>query len=139
MRGRKKPIKSLIITGQVYLQYEDDEDIAAAEAGDIVLFLNLDIIPTFSSGDYYKKYLGGSFKADIYDGKTWCPLLLADLCEHKEHFFSKSEIPIDSYNFCKQIIAEKAGIALYRSYRLHYSTYLHEENPFKGKKGADRK
>ncbi len=138
MRGQEKTIKSLLLTGTIYLKYEDEEQIAQAVKGDITLYLNTDTsdrVPL--KGNYYAKGYAGYFKADIYDGKEWQVLHITDFLEDKEHHFSKSECSIDTYHLIREILAEKAGTEVYRSYRGgHYTTYLHSPNPYKGKRSS---
>lgn len=137
MRGQLKQPKSLKLTGNVWLKYEDEEAIETADAGDIMLYQNTDASPRhFIKGNYYQTGQSGYLRADIFDGKEWQILDITDFCEHKEHYFSKTECPIDVFYRCKDLLSLSAGVVVYRGYRGgHYSTYLHEPNPFKGRKG----
>lgn len=137
MRGQEKATKSLLLSGNIYLKYEDEEAIQSAEKGDITLYLNTDTsdrVPI--KGNYYAKGYVGYFKADIYDGKEWQVLNISDFLEEKENHFSKSECAIDTYALIREILEEKAGVEVYKGYRGgHYTTYLHVSQPYKGKKG----
>lgn len=138
MRGQEKPLKTIILTGNVYLKYEDDEQIARAEKGDIYLYLNSENserVPL--KGNYYNKGYVGYFKADVYDGKEWQILTITDLLEEKENHFSKTECAIYTYQLAADILRTKSGTELYKGYRGgHYTTYRHIAQPYKGRKGV---
>jgi hypothetical protein len=138
MRGQEKTVKSLLLTGTIYLKYEDEEQIATAQKGDITLYLNTDTsdrVPL--KGNYYAKGYVGYFKADIFDGKEWQVLNITDFLEDKEHHFSKSECAIDTYHLIREMLEGHAGTEVYKGYRGgHYTTYLHVSQPYQGKRGA---
>lgn len=137
MRGQEKIVKSLFMTGKVYLKYEDDELIGKPEKGDVYLYINTDSsdrVPI--KGNYFVTGYAGYFRADIYDGKAWQVMDINDFLEEKENYFSKTECSIDTFRLCQEILQEKAGTELYKGYRGgHYSTYLHVAGEYKGKKG----
>lgn len=139
MRGQEKAVKSLVLTGNVYLKYEEDEQIASAEKGDVYLYLNTDALDRVPlKGNYYTKGYTGYFKADIHDGKEWQVLNIGDFLEEKENYFSKSECSIDTYHLIVGLLREKSGIVVYKGYRGgHYTTHLHVSQPYKGKKGRN--
>jgi hypothetical protein len=136
MRGQVKEAKSLILTGKVYLDIEEDTNIANAFKGDVLLYLFLESVNTDPLIAYYKKGYKGYFKAKIYDGYVWCQIDYFDFFENKENYFSKNEISIHVFDLCKEIIEKEAGIPVFRSYRSHYTKHKYESTaPFKGKKG----
>lgn len=136
MRGQQKNIKSLTISGNVYLLHYQDEEIKAAGVGDIYLYLHNEeeLYPVVMS-EYSIKGFKGYFKAKIFDGKIWCLLDSLDFFEDRIHQFGKSDIPIYNFYNCQERLQEQANNKVYRTYREHYSTYLHESSEFKGKKG----
>lgn len=131
-RGKAKKIRSLTLSGNVYLKYEILPE-QEFNPGDIMVYINNDSI-SYIKGSYYNSGYSGYLKLNIYDGREWQHIIESEFFEHKENFFSKKEYPIDTYNLIKEIIEGKAGELVYRTYRSHYSTYLHEMNVFKGKK-----
>lgn len=137
MRGQPKNTKSLIISGNIYLKYEDDEQLATPEKGDIYLYLNTEnTFKTLIKGDYFNKGYAGYFKADIFDGKEWQLLNIGEFFEFKEHHFTKSECSIDTYKLCVELLAPFAGNEVYKGYRGgHYSLHQYEPGIYKGKRG----
>ena len=134
MRGQTKTIKSLTLSGNVYLHHHDEE-INSPAIGDIYLYLNdeQELYPIIMN-DYQVKGFKGYFKAKIYDGRSWCILNCLDFFEHKENQFSKNEICFFNFEQCKEVLISFFGTIVYRSYREHYTTYLHQDGEYKGKK-----
>ncbi|MBN9543481.1 MAG: hypothetical protein J0G32_06810 [Alphaproteobacteria bacterium] len=136
-RGRKKEVKSITLTGNIFLKYEYEEE-QTFETGDIMFVLNNDATSPFK-GEYYKIGYAGYFKLYVYDGYDWKHLIDNEFFENRENHFSKKEMPIDNFEFIKDTVTCKAGVLVYKTYREHYTTYLHEMNAFKGKKGHFKK
>lgn len=136
MRGQAKTVKSLFLTGNVYLKYEDEEQMAAPEKGDIFMYLNTENTTKVAiKGDYFRTGYAGYFKADIFDGKEWQLLNIGEFCEDKENYFTKSECSIDTYHFCSELLRQKEGAEVFKGYRGgHYSLYQHVPGVYKGKK-----
>lgn len=134
MRGQPKAVKSITISGNVYLLHYHEET-NNPQIGDIYLYLNdeKELYPILMN-NYQAKGYKGYFKAKIYDGRDWCMLDCLDFFEDRIHQFSKTEICFYTFVICQERLSEAKGTKLYRTYREHYSTYLHEENEFKGKK-----
>lgn len=135
MRGQRKEVKSLILSGNVYLKYYHEE-ISNPKTGDIYLYLNdEELLYPILANDYQAKGHKGYFKAKVYDGRTWCFLDSLDFFEDRIHQFSKNEICFYRFELCQERLAQASGTKLYKSYREHYTTYLHEADNYKGKKG----
>jgi hypothetical protein len=139
MRGQAKTTKTLIITGRIWLKYEQEEAELEAnrQIGDIQIYLHDENHRYSSARSYMSSGPAGYFRADIYDGYKWSILSLTDLLPGQEHHFSKGQYPIDSSRLCKEVLAQKEGVIVYRSYRDgHYTPYPPKESgPYKGKKG----
>lgn len=122
-----KPRARLTLTGCVYLQYRDEEAIAAAQKGDVMLYPSVEALHTIRQGEYDTTGHAGYFKADVCDGKTWQPLLLTGLFDARENHFSKSERPADTFSFCAPIVQDLKGRMVERTYREHFRL-LDDEN-----------
>ncbi|AZL15124.1 hypothetical protein [Rickettsiales endosymbiont of Stachyamoeba lipophora] len=131
MRGKPKNIKSLIINGNLYLKYEDEEQLAIPQKGDIMFYLNDDASPKSGMlGNYFDKGYAGYFKMDIFDGKEWQGLNMEEFFDHKEYQFHKKEVPIDCYNLCKEAMENFTNLPVYYNYRGHYTNHLHVQNDY---------
>lgn len=111
----------ILMSGAVFLKYEDEEAITKAAKGDIFLYLDSDgkSYP-LDKGNYWETGSVGYFKAEVFDGKGWKPLNLSDFFEDRTHHFSKTECPIDTYALCKESLVKMGGTKLMRTYREHY-------------------
>jgi len=113
------PIPNKIkLTGKVYIKYIDD--ILSPKAGDILLLLNDDATNPIV-GDYENIKTSGYMKAKIFDELVWQNIDIAELCTEKENKFAKKQRAIDSALLCKDIINERAGIIVNRTYRGHFT------------------
>jgi hypothetical protein len=140
MRGQEKNVKSITLTGNVYLNHHDYEQINAAQTGDIYLYLNNEEeLFLVIENEYQIKGFKGYFKAKVFDGRTWCFLDSLDFFEDRIHQFTKSEVCIYTYHNCQERLIARAGDKVYRTYREHYTTQLHQSDDFKGKKGHKHK
>ena len=105
----------------MYLKYEDEDAIAAAVKGDLMLYLNTDNAPQPPvKGDYRATGYSGYFKADIFDGRKWTPLHITDFFAAREHHFHKKELAHDCYLLCAEMLRARAGAEVIRTYREHY-------------------
>ena len=140
MRGQAKTVKSLALSGRVYLLRHHDEELSNPQIGDIYLYLNdeEELYPILMN-DYQIKGYKGYFKAKIYDGRAWCFLNCLDFFEDRLHQFGKNEICLYRFNLCQERLIAEAGTLVYRSYREHYTTHLHEAGEYKGKRGLKSK
>jgi hypothetical protein len=122
IRYKAKPvIRQLIkLTGNVYLQQRDDDQIAAAVRGDFAVYPKCDALETTRVGDYGGTGMSGYFKVDVNDGKQWCAVLIQDIFPGRQHHFSKTECPIDTYELCAEMLKAMQGKNLQRTYREHY-------------------
>jgi len=120
-----KPIerKSLAISGNVFLQYADEEAIEQAAKGDLLCYPYNESLNSTRRGEYDTTGFSGYFKVDIHDGKQWCLVLVNDIFTEREHHFSKSECPIDTYRLCAEKLRGMAGKLLHRTYREHYTLF----------------
>ncbi|NCY24512.1 MAG: hypothetical protein EBX37_06515 [Alphaproteobacteria bacterium] len=113
--------KKLVLTGTVFLRYEDDEeDIQQAKPGDLLVYPQNEALNTTRQGDYRASGFSGYFKVDVAEGKVWCPLLLTGIFDGKENHFSKTEHPMDTFQLCGEMLVALAGRTVSRTYREHY-------------------
>ncbi|MBN8828474.1 MAG: hypothetical protein J0H68_07190 [Sphingobacteriia bacterium] len=131
-RGKPKDIKHIVLSGKLFLKYVDDQ--VLPENGDVLFVLNNDSTSVYK-GTYYSTGYAGFFKIFVFDGRIWQHLIENEFFENKENYFSKKEKPIDAFYICEEIMRSKIGTLVYKTYREHYTTYLHIMNAFKGKKG----
>lgn len=115
------------LTGNVWLQHYHDDEITQAQKGDLMLFPSCDALHNERLGDYESRGLAGYFKVDVADGKTWQAVLLTDIFPNREHHFSKTEQPFDTYQLCADILSSLKGRTLKRTYREHYELQEKEE------------
>jgi hypothetical protein len=135
MRGQAKTIKSITLTGNVYLLHHNQEEIDSAKVGDIYLYLNNeDELYGILMHNYQIKGYKGYFKAKVYDGKIWCLLNCIDFFEDRLNQFGKNEICFYTFMLCQSRLSQECNTVVYRTYREHYSTYLHVDGEYKGKK-----
>jgi hypothetical protein len=120
-QSKPKPRVTIELTGDVYLMYRDEETIAVAKKGDLMLYPYNEALQTIRQGEYDEKGFSGYFKVDVYDGREWRLVLLNDIFPKREHHFSKTERPIDTYGLCEDILRRMAGTTLVRTYREHYT------------------
>lgn len=116
----EKPLKPIVLSGNVFLEYVDDEALAKPAKGDVKMFASCKELHTTYLGAYEYTGFVGYFKVDVFDGYDWKPVILSELFPGREHYFSKSECPIDTYRLCAEIIARLKGRSLKRTYREHY-------------------
>lgn len=119
-QSKEKPKVSITLTGTVYLKYVDDEAIETPLRGDLLVYPQNDALNSTRLGDYDSTGFVGYFKADVFEGNVWCPVLLTEIFLHREHHFSKTECPIDTYALCADILKALQGRTLTRTYREHY-------------------
>lgn len=118
-KGNQWPL--IEITGRVFLRHRDDEILGEAVKGDLQVFLSTDAFKfNLQIGDYEAMGLEGYLKADVFDGKAWCPLSIEEFFERREYYFGKREKPQDTFNLCEPIFKALAGTKLMRTYREHY-------------------
>lgn len=127
-QSKGTPAPSLQLSGRVMLKFEDEEALLTPEKGDVMVFLSTDSDPKSAfMGAYYDTGYAGFLKTDVWDGKKWTPLDIQDFFPDREHYFRKSERPIDTYGLCKPLLEAHAGAALTRTYREHYVLTVAEE------------
>lgn len=120
-QSEEKNRKKVVLTGTVFLQYEDDEeDIKTAAIGDVLVYPCNEALTTTRQGDYRASGFAGYFKVDVCEGRNWCPVVLNEIFLEKENHFSKTEHPIDTFQRCGEILVALAGRTLQRTYREHY-------------------
>ena len=113
----------ITLTGNVYLQYRD-EDKAESVRGDLLVFAECKQLHTNYLAEYERTGFTGYFRVDVYDGKDWQPVILNEIFEHREHHFSRTDRPIDTYTLCREMLAALKGRELTRTYREHYELAL---------------
>lgn len=111
----------IVASGNVYLLYVDDDAIAAAQKGDMMVYPFNDALNSTALGAYDRTGFSGYFKVDICDGKKWCPVLVQEIFPDNMHYFSKKERPEDTYALCREILTGWAGKPFARTYREHYA------------------
>ena len=119
-QAKAKPKVSIVLTGKVYLKYVDDDAIEVAKRGDMLVYPQNDALNSTRLGDYDATGFVGYFKVDVFEGNVWCPMHINDIFPQREHHFSKTECPIDTYHLCEEILCALAGRSLVRTYREHY-------------------
>jgi hypothetical protein len=135
MRGRLKNPAQVVLSGRVYLELVDEEQISDAQKGDIVLSIEVDAPSFHNDGNYRVRGYRGYYRVKLYDGKIWAYLQAHEFFENKEFHFSKNEYPYDCYLASKEILEGYKGTVVYKSYREHYTKFEYQPNDFKGKKG----
>lgn len=113
----------LMLSGRIYLKHyhDDPEEELTPKPGDMMLFPSVDALNTHKAGDYWSKGYAGYFRVDVWDGKTWQPVRLTDLFPGREHYFSKSEYPVQTFELCAELLKPMQGEFLTRTYREHYA------------------
>ena len=117
--AKPKNFASITLTGNVYLQYRDEEK-AESLRGDLLVFAECKQLHTNYFAEYERTGFTGYFKVDVFDGKDWQPVILSEIFEHHEHHFSRTDRPIDTYHLCHEILTSLGGRTLSRTYREHY-------------------
>lgn len=135
MRGQKKTVKTLTISGNIYLLHQDVEELENPLTGDIQISLyNEKEIFKVVLSNYKIKGYKGYFRAEIYDGYEWCFLNSQDFFDDRVNQFSRADICFYTFLACKERLFEYANAPVYRTYRDHYSAHLHVAGEFKGRK-----
>lgn len=117
---------AIVLTGNVFLQYVDDDNISLAQKGDLLVYANNEALNTTHIGEYDRTGFSGYFKVDISDGKNWQPLIISNIFTAHENHFSKKERAIDTYAVCREMLVDFAGNEAVRTYREHYELALPE-------------
>ncbi len=122
IRYQSKPVRriEIILTGNVYLMYRDEDGISLAAKGDLLVYPNNEALNTNHQGEYSGTGFTGYFKVDVSDGKEWQPVLLQELFPDHENHFARTERPIDTYGVCEEILRGMKEKTLLRTYREHY-------------------
>jgi len=115
------------LTGNIYLQYVDDDAAAIAKKGDLMVFAECKQLHTNHLAEYENTGFTGYFRVDVSDGSEWRAVILNEIFENHEHHFSRKERPIDTYNLIKEMLTELKGRNLTRTYREHYELEIKEE------------
>lgn len=115
-----KPIRTLRLTGRCYLRYVDGEE-TVIETGDMAFYLSTERDGRLPAGHYDVTGYAGYFKAEVYDGKGWHLLALEDFFPDREHHFTKTERPMDTYRLCTERMQDFAGRTVAQTYREHYA------------------
>ena len=124
-QSKDRPAKELVLSGKVFLRYEDDEAIESAGKGDLVVYPINDSLNGARLGAYEEVGFVGYFKVEVYDGASWCLVRLNEIFPAKEHHFGKKERPCDTYALCLDILEALKGKTLLRTYREHYNLSEH--------------
>lgn len=115
-----KKYVAIELNGNVYLQYQDDEDVEQSKKGDLLAYAECKQLHTNYFGEYSRTGFTGYFKVDVFDGEEWQPVILNGIFDHHEHHFSRTERPIDTYRLIKEMLTALKGRKLARTYREHY-------------------
>jgi hypothetical protein len=113
---KNRPV--ITLTGNAYLQYRDEDH--ETHKGDLLVFAECKQLHTNHLAEYDRTGFTGYFKVDVWDGNDWKPVILNEIFTHHEHHFSRTERPIDTFNFIKEMLTALAGKNLTRTYREHY-------------------
>lgn len=128
IRYQSKPKEKVFLapSGNIYLRYVDDDALAEPKKGDLMVYPYNDELNGISMGMYGETGFNGYFKADIFDGKKWCLILLNDIFPNGENRFTKKERPEDTYVIVREMLEKICERPLLRTYREHYM--LNEED-----------
>lgn len=116
----EKPKKPIVLSGNIFLEYVDDDALEKAKRGDLKLFASCKELHAQYMGAYDCTGFVGYFKVDVFDDYRWQPVIITELFPNREHYFTKSECPIDTYKLCTDILKTFKGKMLMRTYREHY-------------------
>lgn len=121
-QSKGNPFPPLEATGAVWLKYEEEGEAQEhPQKGDMRMFLNDDATNKERvEADYYSLGHAGYLKAEIYDGKKWCLVVMDGLLPDKINHFSKKEQPAATYLVCKDEMEALGGRKFERIYREHY-------------------
>ena len=111
---------TITLSGNVSLQYRDDEKIDTTMKGDLLVYAECKQLHTNYFAQYDRTGFTGYFKVDVYDGNAWQPLIITDIFTSHENHFSRTEKPADTYAICEEILKALTGRTLLRTYREHY-------------------
>ena len=125
-QSKLKPQVTLVMSGNVYLEYVDDEALEAPQKGDVKFYPYNEALNSTRVGEYESTGFAGYFKADIYDGWGWRLMLLNDIFPGQENYFSKNERPIDTYTLCREMFVAQPNRVFERIYREHYQPLQNE-------------
>ncbi len=118
-KGNQYP--TIKLTGRCFLLHHHHEYENSLQAGDVMFYMYSDSSLRDRDNPGYEKTGGcGYIKADIYDGTSWHKLVMDDIFPDREHHFSKTERPLDTYLLCAEKIALMRGEVMQRGYRSHY-------------------
>ena len=118
-QGNQYP--TITLMGTIFLRHLEEDAIATAAKGDILVYLSTDSLAYNTHvGDYEAMGYEGYLKADVFDGKRWKPMSLEEVFPKREHYFGKRERPIDTFNLCLSTLQSLQGTVLIRTYREHY-------------------
>jgi hypothetical protein len=116
----------IALTGNVYLQYRDDERVEKTHKGDLLVYAECKQLHTNYLGEYERTGFTGYFKVDVFDGSEWRAVLLNDIFPSNEHHFSRTERSIDTYHLIYDMLTALARKPLTRTYREHYMLAVDE-------------
>ena len=119
-QAKPKNYPPILLSGRVFLLYHE-EAMAVPQKGDLCLIPSCEALHTVQQGRYESTGFVGFYRADIYDGKGWKPALIADFFPHREQYFGKRERPIDTFTLCEEMLSQKTGAVMRRTYREHYA------------------
>ncbi|MDX1916613.1 MAG: hypothetical protein SFT68_01335 [Rickettsiaceae bacterium] len=110
--------RKLVLTGNIYIKYIDDQEL---RQGDLRLLMHDDATTAFP-GDYENQTMSGYIKAEVFDGKFWQLINLDEFLENREYKYTKKQKPIDTANFCKELLENNSeGVEMFRTYRGHFT------------------
>lgn len=118
--AKDKPKKLIGISGVIGLLYADDAQLDAPEKGDFKVFPKCEELHEAYFAQYEALGFSGYFKVDVWDGRSWCPVVLAEIFPERTHYFGKKDLPIDCYHLCYDVLHTLKGRQLARTYREHY-------------------
>ncbi len=119
---------SLSLTGRCFLLHAEEAETDQLQRGDVLFYLHGDSSGRERDTPLYDLTGGaGYLKSMVYDGKEWQFLLMDQIFAGREHHYSKTERPLDTYAICKEIISRNVGEVMERKYRQHYEPIEKEE------------
>ena len=127
-QSKGNPYPPVKLTGRCRLLHWEESYFDDLMLGDLKLFMHRDSLGRERDDPGYE-FTGGTgyLKVEIYDGKAWQPVIMDDVLPGREHHFSKTEAPLDTYLLCADLVTQLKDSFMRRTYRSHYEPISDEE------------
>jgi len=81
----------------------------------------------------------GYIKAGLFDGLVWQNMDITEFCSERENKFTKKQRGLDSAYLCRSIMEAQAGVALFKTYRGHFTRHEYEQGEYIRKQNRGKK